>query len=71
MPFGMVNSSASFVRLMKMVLGDMEEFADSFIDDVIVFSEIWEDHLVHITEVLEALKKASLTAKPSKCRFGF
>ncbi|MCG8044622.1 MAG: RNase H-like domain-containing protein [Candidatus Thiodiazotropha endolucinida] len=71
MPFGMVNSSASFVRLMKMVLSDFEDFADSFIDDIIIFSESWHDHLCHIKEVLEALRRACLTAKPSKCVFAY
>ena len=71
MPFGMINSSASFVRLMKMVLSNCEEFADSFIDDIIIFSEYWNDHLRHIAEVLDALRQAHLTAKPSKCMFGF
>ena len=71
MPFGMVNSSASFVRLMKMVLSDCEEFADAFIDDIIIFSEIWYDHLKHIKYVLESLRRACVTAKPSKCMFAF
>ena len=71
MPFGMVNSSATFVRLMKMVLSQCEEFADSFIDDVIIFSESWSDHVFHIKDVLQALREFSLTAKPSKCMFGF
>ena len=44
MPFGMVNSSATFVRLIKMVLSKCEEFSDSFKDDVIIFSESWSDH---------------------------
>ena len=65
MPFGMVNSSATFVRLMKMVLAKCEEFADSFIDDVIIFSETWSDHVFHIKDVLQALRVFSLTAKPS------
>ena len=39
MPFGMVNSSATFVRMMKMVLSKLEDFSDAFIDDVIIFSE--------------------------------
>ena len=47
MPFGIVNLSATFVRLMKMVLSKCEEFADSFIDDAIIFSETWSDHVFH------------------------
>ena len=71
MPFGMVNSSATFVRLMKMILPNFDEFSDSFIDDIIIFSESWSEHLSHIRHILQALKDAALTAKPSKCMFGF
>ena len=71
MPFGMINSSASFVRLMKMVLSNFEEFADAFIDDIIIFSESWYFHVKHIRCVLDSLRRACLTAKPSKCMFGF
>ena len=71
MPFGMVNLSASFVRLMKMVLSACEEFSDSFKDDVIIFNESWPEHVVHIKHVLQSLREASLTATPSKCMFGF
>ena len=39
-------------------------------DDVVVFSESWEEHLTHIASVLEALKSAGLTANPNKCRWG-
>ncbi|MEW8544650.1 MAG: reverse transcriptase domain-containing protein, partial [Candidatus Thiodiazotropha sp.] len=71
MLFGMVNSSATFVRLMKLVLSNCEDFADSFIDDIIIFSETWYGHLKHIRCILEALRSAHLTAKPSKCRLAF
>ena len=71
MPFGMIYSSASFVRLIRMVLSDCEEFTDAFIDDIIIFSEGWYDHLKHIKYVLESLRKAHLSAKPSKCMFAF
>ena len=36
MPFRMVNSSATLVRMMKMVLPKLEDFSDTFIDDVII-----------------------------------
>ena len=67
MSFGMVNSSANFVRLMKMILSNFDEFSDSFIDDIIIFSESWSEHLSHIRHILQALRDASLTAKPSAC----
>ena len=71
MPFGMVNSGASFVRLMKMILEGKEEFSDSFIDDIIIFSDTWLAHLQHVECILRTLQQAHLTAKPSKCFFAF
>ena len=71
MSFGMINSSATFVRLMKFILASFDEFSDSFIGDIIIFSESWSEHLYHIRRVLQVLRDASLTAKPSKCMFGF
>ena len=39
-------------------------------DDVVVYSDRWEDHVRHLREVLERLREAGLTAKPSKCQLG-
>lgn len=71
MPFGMTNSAASFVRLMKKVLEGKEEFSDSFIDDILVFSEHFSEHLKHVDSILHSLRMARLTAKPSKCSLGY
>ena len=39
MPFGMMNSAATFNRVVRKVLADYHAFSDSFIDDMIIFSE--------------------------------
>lgn len=70
-PFGMVNSGATFVRLVGMVLSSCKQFADSYMDDIIIHSDNWQDHLIHIESVLQELRRACLTAKPSKCKLGF
>ena len=67
----MVNSGASFVRLMKKILEGKDEFSDSFIDDIIIFSDTWSGHLHHVKSILSELRHARLTAKPSKCFFAF
>ena len=41
-----------------------------FIDDGIVFSRCWEEHLVTLEQVLERFLKYNLIAKPSICLFG-
>ena len=71
MPFGMLNSGATFVRLMKIILDGLQDFSDSFIDDVIIFSDSFPDHLEHLRQVLQSFRKAKITAKPSKALLGF
>ena len=71
MPFGMVNSGATFVRLMKIILEGLEDFSDAFIDDVIIFSDSFHEHLDHLKQVLLSFRKANVTAKPSKTLLGF
>ena len=39
-------------------------------DDIVIFSETWDEHLEHVREVSERLRKSGLTAGPSKCSFG-
>ena len=71
MPFGLSNAPATFQRVMdKMLSGATEEFAKTYIDDIVVFSACWRDHVTHLEEVLKRLKDAGLTANQSKCDWG-
>ena len=51
MPFGLVNSQANFSRLMRKLLEYMENI-DNFVDDIIVFTKTWNEHLSVIRELL-------------------
>ncbi len=51
------------------VLAGVEYCAVYNIDDVLVLSS-WNEHYRHVKQVLLALKKAGLMAKPSKCGWG-
>ena len=55
---------------MQRVLAEQRAWATAYMDDVVVYSSTWEQHLEHIGSVLQALRKAGLTANPSKCRWG-
>ena len=44
-------------------------FADVYSDDLIVFSETWEEHIQHVKCILDQLRAAELTAKLRKCQF--
>ena len=70
MPFGVKNAPAAFQSLMQRVLADHGAFATAYMDDVVIFSSDWEDHVSHIDTVLETLGQAGLTPDPSKCRWG-
>ena len=67
MPFGLMNAPATFQRCMQNTLSQQLEFSSIYIDDVLIYSSTWMEHLEHIRGVLEALREAGLTAKPNKC----
>lgn len=69
MPFGLKGTSSTFQRLMNRVLNPYSEFATAYLDDLAIFSETWEQHLVHVLKVLTALRESGLTLKAAKCQF--
>ena len=70
MPFGLTNAPAVFQELMNNVLkGIRNKFAMAYIDDILVYSETYEDHIRHLSEVFLRLEKANLKLKASKCEF--
>ncbi|GBN93928.1 Retrovirus-related Pol polyprotein from transposon 17.6 [Araneus ventricosus] len=69
MPFGLVNASYLFSKLMAQVLENCDTFAVPYLDDIAIFTDSWEDHLKHVDEVLKRIGNAQLTIKPSKCKF--
>ena len=66
MPFGLHGAPATFQRMMDNILRGAEKFAAAYLDDVVIYSETWEDHLLHLEEVINRLKFHGLTAKPKK-----
>lgn len=69
MPFGMSNSPATFNRLMRKVLKGLQ-YTVCFLDDILIHTESFEEHLLELKRVFERLRQAHLTAKPSKCEIG-
>jgi hypothetical protein len=55
---------------MNTVLGDtLWKYTMDYIDDISIFFETWENHLMHIEEVLKQLRKAKLKINANKCHF--
>ena len=70
MPFGLCNAPSTFQRLIDNVLGQLKwSVALVYLDDTVVFSKTFEEHLVNLSLVFEAFRKSNLTLKPTKCNF--
>ena len=70
LPFGLLNSSQTFSRLMRIVLKDMVN-VKNYVDDIVVFTTTWSEHLAALKELFTRLDKAGLTVKPSKVKIGY
>ncbi|CAC5404335.1 Retrovirus-related Pol polyprotein from transposon 297,Retrovirus-related Pol polyprotein from transposon opus,Retrovirus-related Pol polyprotein from transposon 17.6 [Mytilus coruscus] len=70
MPFGLKNAPISFQQLMSNVLRGLNwQFVLVYVDDILVLSRSFEEHLSHLEQVFTRLRDANLTLKPSKCLF--
>ena len=61
-PFGLAQAPAYFQRLINEVLS-VCTFAMGYLDDIIIFSKTEEEHLQHLEEIFECLRKAGLKLK--------
>ena len=68
-PFGMKASGFTFIRAVKQMLQPIKQFADSYVDDMTVFSDEWELHLQHLRKYLERIRECGLTLNLKKCSF--
>ncbi|GJS11456.1 putative reverse transcriptase domain-containing protein [Tanacetum coccineum] len=67
MPFGLTNAPTVFMDLMNRVCKPyLGRFVIVFIDDILAYSKLKEEHEVHLKLVLETLRKEKLYAKVSK-----
>ena len=65
-----MNASATFQRFTEFCLGDYrEKFSISYLEDLLIFSNSFEEHLNHIRLVLQRLRKHGIKIKASKCNF--
>ena len=70
MPYGLCNAPATFQRLMQNCLGEVNlTYALIYLDDVIVYSRMEEEHLVQLRAIFERFQESGLKLKPPKCNF--
>ena len=70
MPFGLMGAPSTFQRLMNNLFGDANDHVSAYLDDIVIYSKTWEEHLTHLEEVLGKLEKEGLTLKAKKCQMG-
>lgn len=68
LPFGLHNRPSIFQRVMQSILAPyLWIFCLVYINDIVIYSESYEEHLIHLDKVLEAIEKAGITHSPKKC----
>jgi hypothetical protein len=70
MPFGLHSAGATSQRLMDKVIGaELEPHTVVYLNDVVVVSFTFEEHLCHLREVFRCLRSAGLKINIDKCHF--
>ncbi|MBW0484606.1 hypothetical protein O181_024321 [Austropuccinia psidii MF-1] len=72
MPFGIKNESAHFQRMMDTIFEEeiLQGWMLVYIDDIIIFSETWEDHVQYIDRFLSKCTPINLKISLKQCKFG-
>ena len=70
MPFSLTNALLLFQQYINDTLRDyLNVFCTVYIDDILIYSNSWEEHTAHVKKILECLWIASLQIDISKCEF--
>lgn len=71
MPFGLKNAGATYQRAMNTIFHDLiGKTLEVYIDDVIIKSSEFSQHLVDLEEAFVRMRKYNLKMNPTKCAFG-
>ena len=70
MPFGLTNAPATMQKVVNKTLQSyFDRFAITYMDDILVYFDIYDQHIRHVKIVLDTLKPKNLKIKTEKCKF--
>ena len=70
MPFGLCNAPGSFQAYVNDVIREyLDKFAVAYLDDILIYSNTLEEHILHVRQVLKKLLEHGLFVKLEKCEF--
>lgn len=71
LPFGLKSAPAIYQRILSNILSENElnYFTMNYIDDILIFSKSFSEHLVHVDKVMRAIKEAGFKLNKKKCSF--
>ncbi len=70
MPFGLAGAPSTYQRFVSSILEPIKKpWLQVYIDDILIFSNSPEEHLLHIEEVMSILAKNDLFIRSEKCQW--
>src|SRR6185503_6938167 len=71
MTFGLKNAGATYQRAMNYIFHELiSKIMEIYIDDVVVKSKGYQEHLADLCKALECTRRHELKMNPNKCAFG-
>ena len=68
LPMGLMNAPPIFQRVMNNIIGYKRwDYVIIYLDDILIFSRSFNDHMVHLQEVFNVLNEHQFTLNPNKC----
>lgn len=69
LPFSLLNSPATYQRIMEECLGDLNtKICMIYLDDVIIFADSFEEHLERLYLIFNRLRECNLKMNAKKCK---
>lgn len=71
LPFGLKTSPAIFQRILRNIIKkhNLSGFAVNYIDDILIFSKTFDEHITHLRKMMDAIQKEGFRLKFTKCTF--